>query len=180
VLAPQQTSNGINNNNSITTKPVTTSPTHLISHQPQQSLQSTNFNNSQNPSSHLKPIVPNSNSFNQKPEPGPVPPKRLESKVSETNKVPLTSLKPLVEQSVTNMHNKDTKDLPTPSSTPTTARKTRRRSNLFPPLSNKKHLDEKYKTGEVGSGRAIPVSISFISTNCLPKIRLHFSNFQCN
>jgi Arf-GAP/GTPase/ANK repeat/PH domain-containing protein 1/3 len=157
VLTPQQTSNGIaNSNNSVTTQPVITSPTHLIHNQTQQSLQTTNFNNSQN-TSHLKPIVPNNNSYNQKPplESGPVPPKRIESKVSE-NKVPLTSLKPLVEQSITNMH-KDTKDLPTPSSTPTTARKTRRRSNLFPPLSNKKHLEEKYKTGEVGSGRAIPV-----------------------
>ncbi|KAI1280360.1 Centaurin-gamma-1A [Halotydeus destructor] len=51
------------------------------------------------------------------------------------------------------------KDLPTPASTPTTARKTKRRSNIFPNLSSskQKNLEEKSKNGELGSGRPIPV-----------------------
>lgn len=66
---------------------------------------------------------------------------------------------------------KDGKDLPTPSSTPTTSRKTRRRSNLFTPSSSKKEEKERDRiekekakqmangmvTGELGSGRAIPI-----------------------
>ncbi|EEB18609.1 Centaurin-gamma, putative [Pediculus humanus corporis] len=47
------------------------------------------------------------------------------------------------------------KDLPTPSSTPTTSRKTRRRSNLF--TSSKKGDDKLKNGGELGSGRAIPL-----------------------
>ncbi|XP_072940121.1 centaurin-gamma-1A [Epargyreus clarus] len=49
---------------------------------------------------------------------------------------------------------KDPKDLPTPSSTPTTSRKSRRRSNLFTPS---KKGDDRLKNGELGSGRAIPL-----------------------
>lgn len=45
------------------------------------------------------------------------------------------------------------KDLPTPTSTPTTARKSRRRSNLFIPSSKK---EDKLKNSELGSGRSIP------------------------
>lgn len=41
--------------------------------------------------------------------------------------------------------------------TPNTNRKNRRKSNLFTPLSNKTKNDDKYKNGEVGSGRTIPV-----------------------
>nr|CAD7393833.1 unnamed protein product [Timema cristinae] len=51
------------------------------------------------------------------------------------------------------------KDLPTPSSTPTTSRKTRRRSNLFAPS---KKGDDKLKNGELGSGRAIPVKQGYL------------------
>lgn len=55
-----------------------------------------------------------------------------------------------------------TKDgLPTPSSTPTTSRKTRRRSNLFTPSSNKK-TEEKLRNGELGSGRAIPLKQGYL------------------
>lgn len=50
-------------------------------------------------------------------------------------------------------------DLPTPSSTPTTSRKTRRRSNLF----NTKKGEEKLKNGgDFGSGRAIPLKQGYL------------------
>ncbi|KAK6182654.1 hypothetical protein SNE40_010288 [Patella caerulea] len=55
----------------------------------------------------------------------------------------------------------DSKDLPTPSSTPTQNRKNRRRSNLF----NPKKDDEKDKTGEgekFGSGRCIPLKQGYL------------------
>lgn len=52
------------------------------------------------------------------------------------------------------------KDLPTPSSTPTTSRKSRRRSNLFTPS---KKCDEKLKNGgDFGSGRAIPLKQGYL------------------
>ncbi|MCL4135749.1 UNVERIFIED_CONTAM: hypothetical protein GTU68_052251 [Idotea baltica] len=53
-----------------------------------------------------------------------------------------------------------TKDLPTPSSTPTTTRKSRRKSNLFTP--SKKSDEKDKKNGEVGSGRAIPVKQGYL------------------
>lgn len=56
-------------------------------------------------------------------------------------------------------NSKDGKDLPTPSSTPTTSRKTRRRSNLFTPS---KKGDDKLKNGELGSGRAIPLKQGYL------------------
>lgn len=51
------------------------------------------------------------------------------------------------------------KDLPTPTSTPTTSRKSRRRSNLFIPSSSKK---DKEKNGEVGIGRSIPIKQGYL------------------
>ncbi|KAJ8727341.1 hypothetical protein PYW07_001460 [Mythimna separata] len=54
---------------------------------------------------------------------------------------------------------KDSKDLPTPSSTPTTSRKSRRRSNLFTPS---KKGDDRLKNGELGSGRAIPLKQGYL------------------
>ncbi|XP_041970576.1 centaurin-gamma-1A isoform X2 [Aricia agestis] len=54
---------------------------------------------------------------------------------------------------------KEIKDLPTPSSTPTTSRKTRRRSNLFTPS---KKGDDRLKNGELGSGRAIPLKQGYL------------------
>ncbi|KAG6445762.1 hypothetical protein O3G_MSEX004094 [Manduca sexta] len=54
---------------------------------------------------------------------------------------------------------KDCKDLPTPSSTPTTSRKSRRRSNLFTPS---KKGDDRLKNGELGSGRAIPLKQGYL------------------
>ncbi|XP_032512601.1 centaurin-gamma-1A isoform X2 [Danaus plexippus] len=54
---------------------------------------------------------------------------------------------------------KDIKDLPTPSSTPTTSRKSRRRSNLFTPS---KKGDDRLKNGELGSGRAIPLKQGYL------------------
>lgn len=66
--------------------------------------------------------------------------------------------------SVDNLHplgkdGKD-KDLPTPTSTPTTSRKSRRRSNLFIPSSKKS--DDKLKNGELGSGRSIPIKQGYL------------------
>jgi Arf-GAP with GTPase, ANK repeat and PH domain-containing protein 1/3/4/5/6/9/11 len=52
------------------------------------------------------------------------------------------------------------KELPTPSSTPTTSRKSRRRSNLFIPSSSKK--EEKLKNSELGSGRSIPLKQGYL------------------
>ncbi|XP_076054952.1 centaurin gamma 1A isoform X2 [Oratosquilla oratoria] len=53
------------------------------------------------------------------------------------------------------------KDLPTPSSTPTTTRKSRRKSNLFTP-SKKNDEKDKNKNGELGSGRAIPLKQGYL------------------
>ncbi|XP_037517715.1 centaurin-gamma-1A isoform X3 [Rhipicephalus sanguineus] len=58
-------------------------------------------------------------------------------------------------------NNRDRPEFVTPCSTPTTARKTRRRSNLFTPL--KKTDDEKrLRNGEMGSGRVIPVRQGYL------------------
>ncbi|XP_055634991.1 centaurin-gamma-1A isoform X2 [Toxorhynchites rutilus septentrionalis] len=54
------------------------------------------------------------------------------------------------------------KELPTPTSTPTTSRKSRRRSNLFIPSSSKKDQQDKIKNGELGSGRAIPIKQGYL------------------
>lgn len=65
---------------------------------------------------------------------------------------------------------KDGKELPTPTSTPTTSRKSRRRSNLFIPSSKK--ADDKLKNGELGSGRSIPIKQGYLykrSSNSLNK-----------
>lgn len=51
------------------------------------------------------------------------------------------------------------KDLPTPLSTPTTSRKSRRRSNIFTPS---KKGDDRLKNGELGSGRAIPLKQGYL------------------
>ncbi|XP_030569888.1 centaurin-gamma-1A isoform X2 [Drosophila novamexicana] len=53
------------------------------------------------------------------------------------------------------------KDLPTPTSTPTTSRKSRRRSNLFIPSSSKKN-DKEPKSSELGSGRSIPIKQGYL------------------
>lgn len=63
---------------------------------------------------------------------------------------------------------KDAKELPTPSSTPTTSRKSRRRSNLFIPSSKKSEV----KLSELGVGRAIPIKQGYLykrSSNSLNK-----------
>lgn len=65
-------------------------------------------------------------------------------------------------------NNIDTKELPTPSSTPTTSRKSRRRSNLFIPSSKKPEV----KLSELGVGRAIPIKQGYLykrSSNSLNK-----------
>ena len=60
----------------------------------------------------------------------------------------------------------DTKELPTPNSTPTTSRKNRRRSNLFTPS---KKLSEAPSSGasldvgpQMGSGRSIPLRQGYL------------------
>ncbi|CAN7981088.1 unnamed protein product, partial [Ixodes pacificus] len=55
-----------------------------------------------------------------------------------------------------NNNGRDRPEFVTPCSTPTTARKTRRRSNLFTPLK-KADEEKRQKNGEMGSGRVIPV-----------------------
>lgn len=94
--------------------------------------------------------------------PAPVAPKRSESiKLSTENnqfKVPFQSL---VEQPSKELPKEQT----TPLQTPNTSRKNRRKSNLFSgtPLSGKsKNADDKYKNGEVGVGRAIPIKQGYL------------------
>jgi len=53
-------------------------------------------------------------------------------------------------------------ELPTPSSTPTSVRKNRRRSNLFTPSAKGKEKFEEKKPGEVGSGRSIPLRQGYL------------------
>merc|ERR1719320_2211734 len=63
-----------------------------------------------------------------------------------------------------NGENKENRgELPTPSSTPTSVRKNRRRSNLFTP-SGKVKTEEKRQagSGEVGSGRSIPIRQGYL------------------
>lgn len=68
-----------------------------------------------------------------------------------------------------NGENKENRELPTPSSTPTSVRKNRRRSNLFTP-SGKNKAEEKRvvgaaatkDAGEVGSGRSIPIRQGYL------------------
>lgn len=89
---------------------------------------------------------------------------RLSAPISSLN-----SLQTSTSFSVPNV--KDVKELPTPTSTPTTSRKSRRRSNLFIPSSKKS--EEKQKSSElVGSGRAIPIKQGYLykrSTSSLNK-----------
>ncbi|KAJ6224532.1 hypothetical protein RDWZM_003077 [Blomia tropicalis] len=84
----------------------------------------------------------------------PIAPKRSESiKLSNENnqfKVPMAEKEP-------------PKDQTTPAHTPSSTRKNRRKSNLFTPLSGKnKNLDEKFKNGEVGVGRTIPIKQGYL------------------
>ncbi|RWS24940.1 Centaurin-gamma-1A-like protein [Leptotrombidium deliense] len=88
---------------------------------------------------------------------GPVPPLRVESKMDGSKTSVFTDTTPPHHQT------RDHKDLPTPTSTPNTTRKTRRRSNLFPQISNKnKALEELCRNGELGSGRVIPVKQGYL------------------
>lgn len=54
---------------------------------------------------------------------------------------------------------KEKEQLTTPISTPTTTRKSRRRSNLFIPSSKK---EDKLKNSELGSGRSIPLKQGYL------------------
>lgn len=83
-------------------------------------------------------------------------PKFLQHERSSSNQPPPSSLENL--QLLGLMPPKE-KELPTPTSTPTTARKSRRRSNLFIPSSKK---DDKLKNSELGSGRSIPLKQGYL------------------
>ncbi|XP_054162704.1 centaurin-gamma-1A-like [Oppia nitens] len=176
-VASSEASNGIINNNntlfkSVKTSPIHTNPPNIIS-TPQVKQLTTQLNNSQN-KIHLNNNNNNNNSKNNKnnniitnqkivSDLVPLPHKRNDLKTTDSSKAALIVHKTLAEQSSNQLSvQKDTKDLPTPSSTPTTTRKTRRRSNLFPPLSNKKHLEDKYKISELGSGRTIPLKQGYL------------------
>lgn len=65
-----------------------------------------------------------------------------------------------LENSISSRVDSFPKDLPTPSSTPTTSRKIRRRSNLF--MTSSKKGEDKLKNGELGSGRAIPLKQGYL------------------
>lgn len=86
----------------------------------------------------------------------------------ERMSAPLAALNSLQTSNSFSVPNvKDTKELPTPSSTPTTSRKSRRRSNLFIP-SKKSEI----KLSDLGSGRAIPLKQGYLykrSTSSLNK-----------
>lgn len=83
-------------------------------------------------------------------------PKFLQHERSASHQPPPSSLENL--QLLGLMPPKE-KDLPTPTSTPTTARKSRRRSNLFIPSSKK---EDKLKNSELGSGRSIPLKQGYL------------------
>jgi Arf-GAP/GTPase/ANK repeat/PH domain-containing protein 1/3 len=57
---------------------------------------------------------------------------------------------------------KERLDLPTPTSTPTTSRKSRRRSNLFIPSSKKDDKLKNIDTDKLGSGRSIPLKQGYL------------------
>ncbi|XP_037960302.1 centaurin-gamma-1A isoform X2 [Teleopsis dalmanni] len=78
---------------------------------------------------------------------------------STTENLAPLSLVPLRE-SKDNSSGGGSKELPTPTSTPTTSRKSRRRSNLFIPSSKKGEKD--MKNGELGSGRSIPIKQGYL------------------
>lgn len=87
---------------------------------------------------------------------------------SDRMSAPLAALSSLQSLNSSTSNIKDTKELPTPSSTPTTSRKSRRRSNLFIPSSKKSDV----KLSEFGSGRAIPLKQGYLykrSSNSLNK-----------
>lgn len=89
--------------------------------------------------------------------------------ISDRMSAPLAALNTLQSPNSSSVSNvKDGKELPTPSSTPTTSRKSRRRSNLFIPSSKKTEM----KLSELGSGRAIPLKQGYLykrSSNSLNK-----------
>lgn len=123
---------------------------------------------------HQQALTQNKNTHEQNP--GPVPPKRIESKmIDSAPSTPPASSAPSkphfsepisftgISNSIFSNNRKDCKEFITPTSTPNITRKNRRRSNLFPQLSNKnKSLDEKNKNGELGIGRTIPLRQGYL------------------
>lgn len=84
-------------------------------------------------------------------------PKFLQHERSASHQPPPTSFENL--QLLGLMPPKE-KELPTPTSTPTTARKSRRRSNLFIPSSKKE--DKLKNSDSLGSGRSIPLKQGYL------------------
>ncbi|KAH9368657.1 hypothetical protein HPB48_004676 [Haemaphysalis longicornis] len=68
---------------------------------------------------------------------------------------------PASSATTTTGNNRERPEFVTPCSTPTTARKTRRRSNLFTPLK-KADEEKRLRNGEMGSGRVIPVRQGYL------------------
>lgn len=75
--------------------------------------------------------------------------------------MPPTSLENLQAMSLAPTSNKE-KDVSTPTSTPTTSRKSRRRSNLFIPSSKKDDKLKNCETDKLGSGRSIPLKQGYL------------------
>lgn len=84
-------------------------------------------------------------------------PKFMQHERSASHQPPPSSFENL--QLLGLMPPKEKDSLPTPTSTPTTARKSRRRSNLFIPSSKK---EDKLKNSELGSGRSIPLKQGYL------------------
>ncbi|XP_050033417.1 centaurin-gamma-1A-like isoform X2 [Dermacentor andersoni] len=74
---------------------------------------------------------------------------------------PLQASEAMPPPSAASGNNRDRPEFVTPCSTPTTARKTRRRSNLFTPLK-KADEEKRLRNGEMGSGRVIPVRQGYL------------------
>lgn len=72
-----------------------------------------------------------------------------------------SSIAPATSTTISSSQNAN-KDCSSIAQTPNSSRKNRRKSNLFTPLTNKNKNDEKYKNGEIGVGRTIPVIFFFL------------------
>lgn len=84
-------------------------------------------------------------------------PKAKQHERTSVSSLPQQSLENLQLLSITTAKEKE--QLQTPISTPTTTRKSRRRSNLFIPSSKK---EDKLKNSELGSGRSIPLKQGYL------------------
>ncbi|KAF7491540.1 Putative Arf-GAP with GTPase, ANK repeat and PH domain-containing protein 7 [Sarcoptes scabiei] len=72
-----------------------------------------------------------------------------------------SSIAPATSTTISSSQNAN-KDCSSIAQTPNSSRKNRRKSNLFTPLTNKNKNDEKYKNGEIGVGRTIPIKQGYL------------------